>query len=218
MNETDRTRAHGITDDRRQPGTNVVQRLEQRQRPLEHAAPARNPGRRDQHQPPNPIRLLQRQLRRHQPAQRVSENVHPAEPDGVEQTPQPRRHLTRTQAPQPRQLDQTEPPALGKPPHERLPPTPRARQPVYHHQILPLPHDPAAHRFPVDHDPPQLHTSSLKQVELVARAGGADRPEKSTTAHRGGRGNSIAGARFDPVSDRCVPIECAVRWSDSTGR
>ena len=168
MDETDRPGAHSVTDDRRQPCANVVQLLEQRQRPLEHTAPARNAGRRDQHQPPNPIRLLQRQLRRHQPTERMSENVHPSEPNSVEQTPEPRRHLTRAQAPQPRQLHQTEPPALRKPLHERLPPTPRARQPVHHHQILPLPHDPAAHRPPVNHDPPQLHTTSLQQLKLVA--------------------------------------------------
>ena len=168
MDETDRPRAQGVADDRRQPCTNVVQLFEQRQRPLEHAAPARNPGRRDQHQPPHPIRLLQRQLRRHQPTQRMSENVHSPKPNRVEQTPQPRRHLTRTQTPQPRQLHQTKPPALRKPLHERLPPTPRARQPVHHHQILPLPHQPAAHRPPVNHHPPRLHTTSLQQLKLVA--------------------------------------------------
>ena len=165
MDEADRPGAHGVADDRRQPRPDVVQLLDQRQRAPEHAPPARNPGGRHQHESPHPIRLLGRELRRHQPTQRMRENVHPPEPDGIEQTPQPRRHLPRTQAPQPRQLHKMKP-ALRKPLHKRQPPPPRARQSVHHHQVLALPHHPKVHRPPVNLDAPQLHTTSLQHHPL----------------------------------------------------
>src|SRR4051812_354721 len=93
----------------------------------------------------------------------MSENVHPPEPDRIEQTPEPRRQLTGTQTPQPRQLHEMKPTVLAEPPHERRPPAPRARQTVHHHQILALPDNPVAHRFPVDLDTLQLHTTSVNQ-------------------------------------------------------
>ena len=93
MEETDRPGAHGVPDDRRQAAPDAVQLLDQRHRAPEHAAPALNPGGRHQHEPADALRLLHRELRRHQPAQRMREHVHPPEPGGVEQAPEPRPQL-----------------------------------------------------------------------------------------------------------------------------
>ncbi len=157
MDETDRSRAHSVTHERRQPRTNVVQLFQQRQRAPEHPAATRNPRRCHQHQPPHPIRLLHCQLGRHQPTQRVRENVHAPEPDRIQQTPQPGRHLPRTQPSQPRQLHQMKPPALREPLHQRQPPTPRPRQPVHNQHVLAHPHHPAAHPLLIDLNLSQLH-------------------------------------------------------------
>src|SRR5206468_11345710 len=94
----------------------------------------------------------------------MSEDVHPREPDRIEETPEPRRQLSGAQPPQPRQLHEMKPTVLRKALHERRPPAPRARQTVHHHQILTPADDPVAHRFPVDLDTPQLHTTSVNQM------------------------------------------------------
>jgi hypothetical protein len=124
VEEADRPGAHSVADDRRQLGPDAVQLLDQRHRPPQHPAPALNPGGRHQHEPAHALWLLHRELHRDQPAQRMRQHVYPPEPGDVEQAPEPRPQLTSAQPPQPGQLHEMKPAALGKLLYERRPPPP----------------------------------------------------------------------------------------------
>jgi hypothetical protein len=167
VDEADRAGTSRIDDDRRQPPTNVIQLLKQRQRPSQHATPAGNARRRHQHQAPHPPRILQRELCRHQPTKRMPGDIDMLKPCRLEQPPQPRRHLAGPKAAQLRQLDEMEPIAAAQPLHERRPPSPRARQPMHDNEILPSPHHPPRHTTAIHPDVQHLHPVILTAVVIL---------------------------------------------------
>ena len=137
VEEADRAGPHGVGHDRRQLPPHGVELVEQRQRTSEHTASARDARRRDEDEAPHPLRLARRDLGRDQPAERVPEHVHAAEPCGVEKATEPRSELAGAQPSEPRQLDEAEAAALGQPRGDFRPPAPRTREPVHDHQVRP---------------------------------------------------------------------------------
>lgn len=112
VDEADRPGADCIGDDRRQAPPHREELVEQRQRAAEHPAPARQAGRRDEHEAPHLLGAARRDLRRDQAAERVADHVHAAEPRRVEEAAEPGGELPRAQAAEVGQLDEAEPAAL----------------------------------------------------------------------------------------------------------
>jgi hypothetical protein len=69
VEERDRAGAHCVGDDRAQLRTHAVELSEQRHRASEQTAAARDPGRRDEGEAPNPLGLGARELCSDQPAE-----------------------------------------------------------------------------------------------------------------------------------------------------
>ena len=167
MQERDRSRADRIGDDRRQLGSNPVELLEQRQRASEQTASARDAGGRDERKPPDAFGLGARQLGRHQPTERVAEEIRRSEPGRVQEAAEPRSELAGAEAPESRQLDEMEAMMLGERLGEPRPPPPGAGEPVHHHDVRPCSRDAVTCRPPVELDLPLLHVVILHDAVVV---------------------------------------------------
>jgi hypothetical protein len=99
VDDADRPRAEPVGNDRPQVRAHVVELPEERQRSPEHAAAARDPGRSDEHEPPHETRLVRRELRRHEPAERVADDVGPLDPARLEKASEPRGQAAGAHAP-----------------------------------------------------------------------------------------------------------------------
>jgi hypothetical protein len=93
-NQAERSSAQCVMHNRRPPPTDVVERAEQPRAATEHGVPTGDPGRSDEREPANGVRLRGSQLRRDQAAERVADEVHTVEIGRLEATAEPARELT----------------------------------------------------------------------------------------------------------------------------
>jgi hypothetical protein len=140
----------------------VVERLGQRQASADEPAPGGDPGRGDEREPPDALRLLRSQLSGHEAAERVADQVDAAQLRRLEPAAEPAGKQARSQR---RQVDQINEAPLGEPLRHGGPPAPRSRQTVHEHHGLTVAKDTAVGRACVDLELAELHPGSLSSGE-----------------------------------------------------
>jgi len=156
--EIERARAHRTRGDDVERAADVVERLEDRQRPSRDGAAAGDPRGGDERESSDPRRLSGRELRGKEAAERMADHVHPLEAGCVEPAREPRAHLDEPgDVPRPRQVEDVHAMALGQRVEERRPPAPGAGEPVHEYERLAFPGDAIPDRAALDGDLSQLH-------------------------------------------------------------
>jgi hypothetical protein len=112
--------------------------------------------------------LDRRELRRHEPAERVAGEIDLLQPRGVEPAAEPRAQLLGPQrGSETGQIDDVHTAPGGQSPQQRRPPPPRSGQAVDEHERLAAPSDPVSNRSAADLDLALLYLSFTNVVHLI---------------------------------------------------
>jgi hypothetical protein len=161
----------------------VVEGLEKPHGAVSRPATARDPGRSDEREPMNALRPVGCELRRHEPAQRMTHQVDALQPRRLQPAGEPAGEGGGVEPPsQPRKVDEVEAVSVRQRLTHRRPPAPGTGETVHEHDRRPFADEPVADLSPVDLELPELHEASVAawerhgQVESEADGACAEAP------------------------------------------